>query len=247
MTQTVNRNSLYFNKYKYCIHISYPYLHAIRYKRHHDIDRFVDFRLMIQEKYEIEASLYRQGMSAAKLPVVFRLNELTHLVDEISRKDLHDLLDIIESIDADFRFTISCDEGYIYTNHLTPFDKIFSHTYAEYKGTREVQCDVPDGCIRVRNSTYKYRTYFSEQAMDFSQAEQLCAFLASQDQIRLSPSMQRWVNSKGQYNYVSYWKSKMAMLSGSYFVDHDDASFITLMSLISPIKVKKTLQIINDK
>lgn len=225
----------------------YPYLHAIRYRKHAEIDKFVDFRLMLQEKYDLESRTY----SAYSGPMVqhrqWGFHDLNQVVNECSRKDLHNLLDIILDIDDDYRLTVSCDDGYIYTNHLSKFDKVFSDTYAEYIGTREVQCDVPDGCIRIRNSAYKFRTYFSEQILELSQAESLASILINQDGVRMSPALTVWADSKGKYGYVSYWKSKMSVLRGSYFIDHDELGILTLLSLVTPLKVKRTLQIINDK
>jgi hypothetical protein len=66
--------------------------------------------------------------------------------------------------------------------------------------------------------------------------QQLVDFLKTQqDFVRISPAMIQWINQP------------FIRLQGHYFVDHDSPQWLTLISLVCPGIIRKTMQILADK
>jgi hypothetical protein len=107
---------------------------------------------------------------------------------------------------------------------------------------REAVISKPAGVIQLQESKYAYRTYFRERKYTRDQRDMLKNFLDSRrDTLRVSPALSDWIN--GNVGYIlnlNYSRSH-------YFVDHDHPNEGTMLSLVIPGIVRKTMPIETTK
>jgi hypothetical protein len=94
----------------------------------------------------------------------------------------------------------------------------------------------PKNTIQLRNPRHQFRTYFAMCKLTLDQRFKLEEFLITQSaHVRLSPGLARWVDTS--FNRTQDY----------FFVDHDTESWRTLLSLVHPGIIRKTVQIIPAK
>jgi hypothetical protein len=101
----------------------------------------------------------------------------------------------------------------------------------------------PAGVVQLRESKHGYRTYLRERKYDYDQRQMLLNFLKSREgTLRPCGSLLTWLGI-GQHRYMmnpNYSRSY-------YFVDHDHPNEGTMLSLVMPGIVRKTLPIETTK
>jgi hypothetical protein len=101
----------------------------------------------------------------------------------------------------------------------------------------------PAGVIQLQESKYGYRTYLRERKYSLDQRNMLANFLNSRrDTLRVSPALDNWVNGK----FIGYIRNHSYSRS-YYFVDHDHPNEGTMLSLVLPGIVRKTMPIETTK
>lgn len=120
---------------------------------------------------------------------------------------------------------------YVYTNDLDLFDRIERTGIGRLIDTTQAQTAGRPGTLILKNPRYQYRTYLREIRLEPHVADSLQRFLKNQQSVRLSPSLQWWID-QGYYRALSY-----------YFIDHDDPGVLTMLSMIDPRLIRKTVEI----
>jgi hypothetical protein len=141
-----------------------------------------------------------------------------------------------------FKTVVSHNTVSIYTNHPDLADHLETHGF-DLRLVRQVMLTKPANVVQLRESKYAYRTYLRERKYSKDQREMLANFLNSrQDTLRVSPALSDWANSKflGYVRNLSYSRSY-------YFVDHDHPNEGTMISLVMPGIVRKTMPIETTK
>jgi len=149
---------------------------------------------------------------------------------------LHELLYLIDDMPEGRKLTVTRNNGYLYTNSL---DAIETVSNLEYTLSQEIkQVDLaPAGTMKLKNPQYAYRTYFKNQRLRQEDKERLAEFLKTQAEVRTGPGFNDFLENWTNYCYVQQ----------NHFVDHNDLGVITMLQLVCPIKIKKTLELISDK
>lgn len=150
--------------------------------------------------------------------------------------NLHELAQLLLTAPEDFKLVVSIDQARVYTNKLSLFDRIDQLYFCRRKTYGRVQIDRPYDTVRLKRSTHEFRTYFRHVKMTSAEKDTLVAFLrAQQDQVRLSPGLQAWLPEP--FNRSQDY----------FFVDHTGMGWLTLLSLVRPGLIRKTLHIIPAK
>ena len=90
---------------------------------------------------------------------------------------------------------------------------------------------------RESGPKHKFRSYFKFGKITEKEKENLINFLINQHtHMRISPALWDWVNAP-----------KFSSLQDYYFIDYDSETWLTMLSLIRPGAVRKTMQIIPAK
>lgn len=150
--------------------------------------------------------------------------------------DLHTLAEQLRTTQIDYKLVVSVNQGHIYTNDLTLIDQLSKMPELACKTYTQAHVTRPKNTIALKNPQYQFRTYFKLIKLTERQKDQLMDFLhGQQTHVRLSPGLSRWID--GPFNRCQDY----------FFVEHTTESWLTMLSLVHPGIVRKTMHIIPAK
>ena len=157
-------------------------------------------------------------------------------VTDQSRTNCHLALDALNTITISYKIIINEDTGYIYTNNLDPFSVFADLPGVAIVDIKQATVDRPRDSIVIKSSVHSQRTYFRNQKLDIDQKPTLRNFLSDRSEIRLSPGLNEWLFKFPSHRY----------LCDNYFIDHNDDGFLTMLYLVTPLKIKKTYKLLRE-
>ena len=217
-----HRSSLYYDQYEWCITINISEAPCLRQL---DANKFE--RAIVNAKYWAENDRWTDRIWT-------RTKETA----------LRETRDVLLAENTPFKTVVSFNTVSIYTNRRQLADRLIDlgNDGIHMRLVREAVISKPAGVIQLQESKYAYRTYFKERKYTRDQREMLKNFLESrQDTLRVSPALSDWIN--GNVGYIlnlNYSRSH-------YFVDHDHPNEGTMLSLVLPGIVRKTMPIETTK
>lgn len=230
----VVKDRLFYNRFEYSIGFQLDEATCLRDSLDHDrIDRMIERRIAWRE---ISQQRYASNVKSSLFPgaatiLARRQKEIT----EETVSNLHKLADILLTAPSDFKLVVSVDQGHVYTNDLALIDQINNVPGVTQKSySRAVICR-PKDTIQLKEPKHQFRSYFKITKITQEQKDQLISFLANQQTVRLSPSLQHWTTAS--FNRTQDY----------FFVDHNGMPWVTMLSLVRPGIIRKTVQIIQAK
>ena len=217
-----HRSSLYYDQYEWCITINISEASCLRYL----------------ETVRFEAAIIQTKHWAEKDKWADRAWTGT------KETALRETRDVLLSETAPFKTVVSFNTVSIYTNRRKLADRLIDlgNDGVHLRLVREAVISKPAGVIQLQESKYAYRTYFRERKYTRDQRDMLKNFLDSRrDTLRVSPALSDWIN--GNVGYIlnlNYSRSH-------FFVDHDHPNEGTMLSLVMPGIVRKTMPIETTK
>ena len=222
--QSDHRSSLYYDQYEWCVTVNIAEANCLRYL---DSKKF--------EQALHNAKKWRQEIvSYAQLP-----SERWTYEKEQALREARDCL-LAET--EPFKTVVSYNTVCIYTNHPVLADHFQADGF-ELRLVRQAVISKPANVVQLRESQYGYRTYFRERRINLEQRNMLANFLNSRrDTLRVSTALDNWANGKllGYVRNHSYSRAH-------YFIDHDHPNEGTMLSLVLPGMVRKTMPIQTTK
>ena len=218
-----HRSSLYYDQYKWCVTINLSEAHCLRYL---DADRFE--QAIVNAKYWAEND---------------RWTDRTWTVTKETA--LRESRDVLLAETAPFKTVVSFNTVCIYTNHRGLADRLIDlgNDGIHLRLVRRAVISKPANVVQLRESKYAYRTYLRERKYTKDQRDMLANFLHSRrDTLRVSPALDEWVNG----TFVGYIRN-LSYSRSYYFVDHDHPNEGTMLSLVMPGIVRKTMPIETTK
>lgn len=219
-----SRDRLWYDKFEYCVKFYIANLSAIRSMSHDSLDRYMTNFYNFDRVKNYGGSWYQK-------------NFYHDQKQENTRKNLHQMIDFFTNIDSDYKLMISCSDGYFYTNTLNDIDAIKNYEFVKVLEQKKCLIDIPRNSMIVKNAKHNLRTYFKNQRITIDQKNNLQNFISSQTQIRLSPTFFEFFNRYPKYTYIA----------DNYFIDYDDLQFLTMLSIVAPVKIRKTVTLLRDK
>jgi hypothetical protein len=144
-----------------------------------------------------------------------------------------------------FKTVVSYNTVCIYTNNRRMADRLIDldNDGVRVRLVRQAVLTRPANVVQLRESKYAYRTYFKERKYSREQRLMLANFLNSRkDTLHPRESLMSWLT--GQFpGYVLNLNYSRA----HYFVDHDHPNEGTMISLVMPGIVRKTMRIETTK
>lgn len=218
-----SRTQLWFGKYDHCVRFSMPEASVLRYLSHKKIDRIIGLR----------REWGKRMMNSAQPGSWLRAWAKVEITDQ-HVEDLHTMCDFLSADTRDRKMVISSDIVHLYTTDPGLVKDIMSMPYVvDPVYTRAVAVGTPN-ILRLKNPRYAFRSYFRQQLITPEQKDNLAAFLNAQEKVRLSPTL-KWV--------LSQRFDKSQRVFEYYFIDHDDSGVITMLGLILPGAIRKTVPI----
>ena len=221
--ETDDRSSLYYAQYEWCITINISEASCLRYL----------------ETVRFEAAVRNAKYWAENDKWTDRAWSIT------KETALRETRDLLLSETAPFKTVVSFNTVCIYTNHRRMADRLIDldNDGVRLRLVRQAVLTRPANVVQLRESKYAYRTYFKERKYSREQRLMLANFLNSrQDTLRPCDSLMAWATGDfaGYIHNLTYSRSY-------YFVDHDHPNEGTMLSLVLPGIVRKTMPIETTK
>jgi len=228
----VIKDRLFYNRFEYSIGFTLQEANALRDLRHDQIDLTMQRR---QEWIEIAHQRWHKTGTILGRQHNIISRRRTEITDKTT-EDLHELAELLLTTTADYKLVVSVNQGHVYTNDLNLIDQLNQLDFLTRKYYSQAQINRPENTIRLKNPQHQYRSYFKITKLTAGQKDQLMDFLHNQqDLVRVSPALQRWIDQP--FNRTQDY----------FFVDYDTSSWLTMLALVNPGLIRKTMQIISAK
>ena len=226
--KTVAKDRLFFDIYQYSVSFHLDEVSCLRELNHSYIDTVIERRKIWRE---VAQQRWVNNKQLGKSILTRRSKDIT----EETVANLHALTDILLRSRVDFKLVTSMSNAWIYTNDLDLLNKIDDIDFLIWKTYGQVKVDRPKNTIRLKNPKHAFRSYFKITKLTVEQKTHLTGFLLNQKTVRLSPALDEWI--VGPFNRTQDY----------FFIDHTEISWLTMLSLVRPGLIRKTMQIIPAK
>lgn len=142
------------------------------------------------------------------------------------------------------KLVISGDWGYCYTNQLELICELIKvNAFSDISNNQpfnvnKAEVNRPRNTIALKESNFSLRSYFKDLNLSDHEKECIANFLLSQSGLRLSPALNRWCRNIADYKLHGFY------IQRHFFIDHSTTDILTMLSLINPSLIRKTLDII---
>ena len=221
--ETDDRSSLYYNQYEWCITINISEASCLRYL----------------EPGRFEAAIRNAKHWAENAKWTDQVWSMT------KETALRETREVLLNETTPFKTVVSFMTVSVYTNHRDLADRLVTlgNDGVRVRVVRQAVISRPANVVQLRESKYAYRTYFKERKYTREQRLMLANFLNSRrDTLRVSSALDNWVNGK----FIGYIRNH-SYSRAHYFVDHDHPNEGTMISLVMPSIVRKTMPIQTTK
>jgi hypothetical protein len=218
-----HRSSLYYNQYEWCITINISEAPCLRHLG----------------SAQFESAIRNARHWAEKDVWTDRSWSVT------KETALRETRDVLVTETHPFKTVVSFNTVCIYTNRRRLADRLvrLGNDGVHMHLVRQAVLTKPANVVQLQESKYAYRTYLRERKYTKDQRDMLANFLHSRrDTLRVSPALDEWANS----TFVGYIRN-LSYSRSYYFVDHDHPNEGTMLSLVMPGIVRKTMPIETTK
>ena len=227
----VIKDRLFYNRYEYAVGFHLDEVSCLRELDHARIDRMIERRIAWRDIAQQRTSGSIKSTLVGHTILTRRHKEIT----DTTVSNLHQLTEQLLTTSADFKLVVSVNTAHVYTNDLTLINQVSDLPGLTQKEYNRAVVGRPPNTIRLKNSTHKFRSYFKTIKLTDDQKTHLVNFLENQPAARISPAL------------VSWLKSPLRRTQDYFFIDHDTMSWLTMLSLVLPGLIRKTMQIIPAK
>lgn len=230
----VVKDRLFYNRFEYAISFQLDEVSCLRELDHAHIDSMIERRIAWRDiAHQRVASSPKSTLVGH--PVHSILSRRHKEITEKTVSDLHELTEMLLTTAADFKLVVSVNTAYVYTNDRVLLDQLDNTAALMQKEfSRAVICR-PKNTIQLKNPKHNFRSYFRNTKITPEQKDYLMGFLINQHTVRLSPALDGWI------------VSPFHRTQDYFFIDHNDMSWLTMLALVRPGLIRKTMQIIPDK
>jgi hypothetical protein len=223
--KTVVKDRLFHNRYEYCMGFELDEASALRVLDHASIDSTIKRKQM-----------WRQAAQQRRINNNQPANIHWRDITEDTVKNLHSVARVLLATTTDFKLVVGGHRAWVYVNDHGLFDQLDDIPVLQQKTYTQAQINRPLDSVKLKHSNHKFRTYFRFVKLTAEEKNTLTVFLISQqNHAKLSPSLKNWLQDP--FNRVQDY----------FFVDYATNSWLTMLNLVRPGLVRKTLHIITDK
>lgn len=224
ITTTKSRSSLFYKSYRWGVNWGQDEIAVLRYSLDYN---HVNMAFKRMQKHR-ELSY---GFSGT-LP-------WTKIISQETIDQVHKVRQFL--LNAHCKRVLSRDEITVYTNDIEFRDQLSKFICDNIVGhvrITEAQVCYPDQSVQIREPQHKFRTYFKTRQLSKKTKNQLLQWLAAQgSDIRLGPALNAFV-----MGYNNPWR--LDWLQDYYFIDHNDLGYSTMLNLLVPGTIRKTVSIV---
>jgi hypothetical protein len=149
------------------------------------------------------------------------------------RNDLFAVFDELQKVRDQIKLVVSYNIMYIYSNNISSLKHLANLEQVHFCNAVQSVVDKPRDVVLITNPKFKYRSYFKDRVLEKTECERLLNFIESRkDVFRVTRTLKANLN---RFN-VHY-------LQRHLFVEHNDPADITMLSLVVPGLIRKTLSV----
>jgi hypothetical protein len=228
--KNVSKDRLFYDQYRFSFGFVLPEVSCIRELNHDRIDDIVERRRSWRDAARLRWNTFNQSYGAKGWK--YRHKPITdEMVD-----NLHNFAQQLLTTDHDYKLVTSTSTGYVYTNGVELIEQLAKLEYLKQKRYQQAVTNRPKNTISLKNPKHQYRSYFKSIKLPSEQKDFLIQFFENQKGYsRPSPSLVEWFE-------MPYHRTQ-----DYFFVDHDSVAWLTMLSLVQPGLIRKTMQIITAK
>jgi hypothetical protein len=225
----VAKDRLFYDQFEYCIGFQLAEISALRELDHACIDDIIErrkqWREMAQQRWingkQKHGTILRRGWRD---------------ITDLTQANLHTLADALLTTAVPYKLVVSVDQGYVYTNKLALIDQLSAMPELSHKTYTQARIIRPKNTIQLKNPQHEYRTYLRATKLSAQEKQVLIDFLQNQQShVRMSPGLKNWVHDP------------FTRTQDYFFVDYNTQSWLSMLSLVRPGIIRKTLQIVAAK
>jgi hypothetical protein len=223
--KSVVKDRLFYDQYNYCVSFHLDEVSCLRELNHQYIDVIIERRRQWRE-----ISLQRWNSTQGNKNIITR--RAKDITDE-NVANLHALTDVLLRSRVDFKIVTSVSSAWIYTNDTGLLEQISKLDFLICKAYTQAKINRPKNTVRLKNPKHQYRSYLCSVKLTDEEKTQLCNFFKNQQShARMGPALLAWMDER--------WHRTQDY----FFVDHDQESWLLMLSLIKPGMIRKTVQLI---
>ena len=134
----------------------------------------------------------------------------------------------------------------VYTNNLGLHGRLMACDWIESVDIKRAELNLPPNTILLKNPQYQYRTYFRGRSLGKTQKARLATWVTTQgDDVSASKSLQAFLELDNRTNRVLRWRNDVA--ESYYYIEHNSLQYETMLSMICPGMVRKTMPIVKKQ
>jgi len=225
------KDRLFYDRFQYCITFNLDEVSCLRELSHAHVDQMIERR---KQWREIAQQRWVNGKQGSKSTILLGRRWKDIIPETI--ENLHILADLLLTSTSDYKLVVSVDQGWIYSNDLDLIDRVDQMPCLRYKQYSQAIIDRPKNTVKLKKSQYQYRSYLRSVKLTVEQKNQLAQFLENQQtNARLSPALLPWLQTN--FNRTQDY----------FFIDYHIPQWLTMLALVHPGLIRKTVQIITAK
>lgn len=225
----VRKDRLFYDQFKYSLGFYLEEASCLRMQDHESIDDIIERR---QQWREIAQQRWVNGQQNHAMILRRRWRPIT----EKTVADLHAVADVLLKTTYKHKLVVTVDQGHVYTNDLDLIKILDAMPELSYKTYSQALITRPKNTVQLKNPQHAFRSYFKLIKLTDQQKDHLMDFLYNQrNHVRISSALQRWLDQP--FNKTQDY----------FFVDHDSQSWLTLLALVCPGLIRKTMKIQQTK
>jgi len=224
--KSVVKDRLFYDQYQYCVGFHLDEVSCLRELNHQYIDVIIERR---RQWREISLQRWTNAIQSNKNIITRRAKDIT---DE-NVANLHNLTNVLLRSRVDFKLVTSVSSAWIYTNNTKLIKQVSELDFLICKTYTEAKVDRPKNTIKLKDPKHRYRSYLKSVKLTDEEKIHLCNFFTNQQgHARISPALVKWMEER--------WHRTQDY----FFIDHDDESWLVMLSLIKPSMIRKTVELI---
>jgi hypothetical protein len=225
----VVKDRLFYNRFEYAIGFTMDEASCLRDLSHEEIDRTIERR---KEWRDIALQRWhRTGQILGSRSQNILGRRQKDITDE-TVKNLHAMAEILLTTFVEFKLVVSGNQGHVYTNETMFIDQLAQLPFLTNKHYSRAEINRPQNTIQLKNPKHQFRSYFKITKLTDDQKKHLTGFLLNQKTVRLGPALDEWI--VGPFTRTQDY----------FFIDHNEMSWLTMLSLVRPGLIRKTQQIV---
>jgi hypothetical protein len=216
----VSSDRLFYDHWQYCIRFRLEEVNCLRYSL---------------EAEKIDELLTRREMWRERVRQRWPQNNFVRPHSPITdgtREILYAFADFLKLTTEPYKMVISVNQCWIYSNSSNLLERIGRLPFVRNSKFTEAVIVRPRNTVAVKHPHHSYRSYFKATKLTEQERERIVVFLQDQHDVRISPALTTWIATP--FNRTQDY----------FFVDYNSESWLTMLGLIRPGLIRRTVQIV---